>query len=181
MPVKRLYLFSLIIVICLLFVFSPLMQAKTYSPSNETDIIVTSDKNRALQAMLGSFEIYCFFLGDTEFKQGYYLPLHGRTRTEAIEYLGEGFEYNLAMAIADEYTLFIPELDCLAIRPTDGLPILNKNDIPYLSYNIINNKHIIFSREFSGCYSPSDRYRYQVEMRFYQDHWKISSLSLEEI
>lgn len=181
MPVKRLYLFSLIIVICLLFVFSPLMQAKTCSSSNETDILATSDKNRALQAMLGSFETYSSFLNNTEFKQGYYLPLHGRTRTAAINYLGEGFEYNLATAIVHEYTLFIPELDCLAIRPTDGLPVLNKDDIPHLGYNIINNKHIIFSREFSGCYSPADRYRYQVEMRLYQDHWKISALSLEQL
>jgi hypothetical protein len=181
LPVKRLYLFGLILVICLLFVFSPLMQAKTYSPSNETDIIATSDKNQALQAMLGSFETYCSFLNNTEFKQGYYLPLHGRTRAEAIDYLRKGFEENLATAIVDEYTLFIPELDCLAIRPTDGLPLLNKDDIPYLGYNIIDNKHIIFSREFSGCYSLSDRYRYQVEMRRYQDYWKISALSLEEL
>ena len=174
MPVKKICLFSLTIVTCLLFVFSPLMQAKTCSHSNQTTI-------SALQAMLNSFELYYSYLNDTEIKQGYYLPLHGKTRAEAIDYLGEGFEENLATAIVDEYTCFIPVLDCLAIKPGDGLPVLNKDDIPYLSCNKISNKHIIFSREFTGCYSPVDRYRYQVEMQLYQDHWKISALSLKKL
>lgn len=181
MPVKKIYILSLTIVICLLFVSSPLMQAQTNSPSNKTAMVKATEKDRILQAMLNSFEIYYSFLNDTEAKQGYYLPLHGRTRVEAIDYLGKGFEKNLAIAIVDEYTCFIPELNCLAIKPADGLPVLNQDDIPYLVYKKINNKHIVFSREFTGCYSPGDSYCYQVEMQLYVDHWKISGFILEEI
>lgn len=181
LPVKKIYLFSLTIVICLLFVSSPLMQAQTNSPSSKTVMVKVAEKESILQAMLNSFEIYCSFLNDTEFKQGYYLPLHGRTRTEAVDYLGKGFEGNLATAIVDEYTCFIPQLNCLAIKPTDGLPVLNQDDIPYLGYNKIDNKHVIFFREFTDCYAPGDRYRYQVEMQLYHDHWKISAFRLEEI
>lgn len=181
MPFKKIYLFRLTLVICLLFVFTPLMQAKTTSPSNETTMIATSEKDIALQAMFNGFEIYCSYLNDIEIRPDYYLPLHGRTRAEAIEYLGKGFEKNLATAIVDEYTCFIPELNCLAIKPTDGLPVLNEDDIPYLGYQKFNNEHIVFSREFTNCYSPGDCYRYQIEMRLYQDHWKISAFRLEEI
>lgn|GEM_PF-1094771 len=181
MPIKNIFLFSLTLIICLLFVFSPLMQAKTNSPSNETAIIATLEKDSALQAMFNCFEIYCSFLNDTEVKRGYYLPLHGRTRAEAIDYLETGFQENLAMAIVNEYTYFIPELHRLAIKPGDGLPVLNGDDIPYLNYKKLNNDHIVFSREFTGCYSPEDCYRYQVEMRLYQDHWKISAFSLREV
>lgn len=181
MPVKKIYLFSLTIIICLLFVSSPLMQAQTNFPSNTTAMVKATEKENILQAMFNSFEIYCSFLNDTEVKQGYYLPLHGRTRAEAIDYLRKGFEENLAVAIVDEYTCFIPDLNCLAIKPTDGLPVLNQDDIPNLDYQKLNNEHIVFSREFTGCYSPEDCYRYQVEMRLYQDHWKISAFRLEEI
>ena len=181
MPFKKIYLFRLTLVICLLFVFTPLMQAKTTSPPNETTMIATSEKDIALQAMFNCFEIYCSFLNDTEVKRGYYLPLHGRTRAEAIDYLETGFQENLAMAIVNEYTYFIPELHRLAIKPGDGLPVLNEDDIPYLGYQKFNNEHIVFSREFTNCYSPGDCYRYQIEMRLYQDHWKISAFRLEEI
>jgi len=181
LPVKNFYLFSLIIVICLLFVSSPLMQAQTNSPSNKTAMVKAAEKESILQAMLNSFQIYCSFLNDIEVKQGYYLPLHGRTRAEAINYLRKGFEESLAVAIVDEYTCFMPELNCLTIKPADGLPVLNQDDIPYLGYKKISNKHIIFSREFTGCYSPGDCYRYQVEMQLYQDQWKISAFSLQEV
>ena len=181
MPIRNIFLFSLTLIICLLFVFSPLMHAKTNSPSNKIAMVKAAEKDVILQAMLNSFEIYCSFLNDTEVKKGYYLPLHGRTRTEAIDYLEKGFEENLATAIVNEYTYFIPELNCLAIKPADGLPVLNQGDIPYLNYNQINNKHIVFSREFTGCYYPEDCYRYQVEMQLYQDQWKISAFSLREV
>lgn len=180
MPVNKIYLFSLTIIICLLFVFPPLMQAKTCSP-NEMTIATTAKKDSALEAMLGSFEIYYSFLNDIKIKQGYYLPLHGQTRTEAINYLEEGFAENLATAIVDEYTCFIPELECLAIMPGDGLPVLKKDDIPHLGCKKISDKYIVFSREFVRCYSLEDRYRYQVEMQLYDDHWKVSALRLEEI
>jgi hypothetical protein len=180
-PVKNFFLMSFTIVICLLFLFSPFTESKTYFPSNQIAIVAIADKDDALQAMLNGFELYGSFLNDIEFQQGYYLPLHGKTRAEAINYLGGGFEKNLAASIVDEYTCFIPELNCLAIKPVEGLPLLNKEDIPYLSCDEINNEHIIFSREFTSCYSPIDRYLYQVEIRLYQDHWKISALSLDEL
>jgi hypothetical protein len=180
LPVKKLYLFSLTIVICLLFVSLPLMQAKTCYPS-ETTITRVAEKDSAIQAMLDGFKLYNSYFNAIEFKQGYYLPLHGRTRAEAIDYLGQVFEKNLATAIVDQYTCFIPALHCLAVKPGDGLPLLNHDDIPYLSCQVISDKHIIFSREFTGCYSPGDRYRYQVEMQLYQDHWKISALNLDEL
>lgn len=180
MLVKKIYLFSVIIVFSLLFVCSPIMQAKTCYPS-ETTITRVVEKGSAMQAMLDSFKLYNSYFNDIEFKQGYYLPLHGRTRAKAIDYLGQGFEKNLATAIVDQYTCFIPDLHCLAVRPADGLPVLNQDDIPYLSCQGISDKHIIFSREFTGCYSPGDRSRYQVEMQLYQDHWKISALNLDEL
>lgn len=156
------------------------MDAKTLSFSNE-NADAGVEKDSAMQAMLDCFEIYHSFLNNTEIKQGYYLPLHGKTMIEAISYLKEGFEENLAADIVDEYTCFIPELNCLAIRPCDGLPVLNQNDIPYLRYKKINNTHIVFSRQYTDCYSTGDCYRYQVEMQLYQDHWKISALSLDEL
>jgi hypothetical protein len=181
LPIKKIYLVSLIILISLSFVFSPLMEAKTCSLSNQTTVVPIGEEDGALEAMLNSFKLYFSYFNDTEIKQGYYLPIHGRTRVEAINYLKKGFDVHLATAIVDEYTWFIPELSCLAIRPGDGLPILNGDDIPCISYYKISNEHVIFSREFTGCYSPTDRYRYQVEMQLYQDDWKISALSLEEL
>lgn len=178
LPFKKIFLINLIF-ICLIL-FPPLMGAKTCSSANE-NALAGVEKDSAMQAMLNCFEIYCSFLNNTEIKQGYYLPLHGRTMAEAIDYLEKGFEENLARAIVDEYTCFVPELNGLAIKPTDGLPVLNQDDIPYLSYNRISDKHIVFSREFTDCYSPGDCYRYQVEMRLHQDHWKISAFRWEEI
>lgn len=182
MPYKKIIISFILVVFCLVFIFTPFRQAESYpsSASSPTSIKPPSD-DTALPAMLNSFKLYYSFLGDVDSQQGYQLPRHGKNRAAAIEYLSAGFATELATAIVDEYTWLIPELGCLAIKPGDGLPIINTNDLPYLTCNQISNRNVIFSREFTGCYSPHDRYLYLVEMKLYEGRWKVSDLSLEEL
>ncbi len=179
--------FPKIVILSLIFVsFQPAWAFPSYlqigyaSPSIAMSDARLSAEDPALNAMVDSFKLYYSFFNDCDYQQGYQLPRHGINRKTAIEYLSAGFETELATAIVDEYTWIMPELDCLAIKPGDGLPIINEEDLSHLTCSRINDSKIVFSREFTGCYSPHDRYIYQVEMRLYEDQWKISALSLDQ-
>lgn len=163
--------------LCLAFVFSFFIPV---SPATGITDAEPSSEEIALEAMLKSFNLYCSFFNDCDYWQGYQLSRHGITRAAAIEYLSHGFETELAAAIIDEYTWIIPERDCLAINPCDGLPVLHAEGLPPLTCNRINDRNIIFSVEFNDCYSPNDRYIYQVEMKYYGNRWKIAAFSLEK-
>lgn len=178
MPYKKTLILSLIsAALCLAFVFSSFIPA---SPSTCITDAGPSPEEIALEAMVKSFKLYHSFFNDFDYQQGYQLSRHGITREAAIEYLSLGFETELATAIIDEYTWIIPERGCLAIKPCDGLPILHEGDLPPLTCNRINDRNIVFSEEFTGCYSPNDRYVYRVEMKYHGNRWKISALSLDK-
>lgn len=169
------------LLLCLAFVFIPFRPAESYpSPSNCVNKAKSSCEDIALAAMLNSFELYYSFFNDVTCNQGYQLPRHGKSREAAIAYLSIGFETELATAIVDEYTWIIPELNCLAIKPCDGLPIINIDDLPHLTCSQINNSNIIFSREFTDCYFHNDHYLYQVQMKLYKDQWKVSAINLDK-
>jgi len=160
--------------LCLALVFFPFNQAEGSSFPAET---ISNDS--ALNALLNGFNLYSSFLTDTYDKQEYQIPRHAANRSDAIRYLATGFEFNLAAAIVDEYTWAMPDLS-MAIRPCDGLPVINQEDIPNLTCKQINDNHVVFVRVLSGCYSPDDNYLYQVEMKKYDGLWKISGLSMDK-
>jgi len=160
----------------------PIIQATVHTGiANNPPWIQEEEKDIVLKAMLANFFILSSFLNEVEVKQGYLLLRQAKNREEAINYLSQAFSNDLAIAIVDEYTWYIPELNCLAIKAGEGVPILTHEDIPYLNWKPIAKDCIVFSRNFSDCYSPGDIYCYQVEMRLYESKWKISGLSLIEL
>ncbi|MGI5912084.1 MAG: hypothetical protein ACOX6E_05850 [Syntrophomonadaceae bacterium] len=164
-----------------IIIFLSVIQEKSFSqPCAPTIKNEELYNNTTYNAMLNSFAILSSFLNDVNVQNGYLIPQNGQTREMSIQYLSKGFVIEMATAILDEYTWLIPDVG-LAIKPCDGLPILNSDDLPYLTYTPVSETCIIFTRHFRSCFSPDDHYCYSIEMTLYENCWKISRLSLEKL
>lgn len=134
-------------------------------------------------AVVNSFDLFSSLLQDVYYMRDSVYPVVNKAASlkDAINYLGSGFEADLAEDIANGFLGWDEELSKLVVIPTDSIPIITLSDRKEVKITFINENHAVVQREYENCYREQDRYLYTIHMQKEAAGWKISELSLEEI
>lgn len=98
-------------------------------------------------------------------------------RAEAAAWLSQGFESQLAASVVDCYLQPDPELNGMAVIVTDSIPIITATDHNLCQVTQLDTVTARLDRVYSNCYSPGDRWLYQVTVKKYE-RWKIADIRL---
>jgi hypothetical protein len=126
--------------------------------------------------MFRGFAVYSAFLGECRSDGIYQIPLNGSNKARALNYLSQSFEPYLAAAIVEECTRWDDSVQSLVIIPTDGIPVLTRDDSDKIRTLGQDSATSVFEREYTDCYEPGDRYLFRVTMKKSGDNWKIGAL-----
>lgn len=134
-------------------------------------------------AVVDSFALFSSLLEDVS-DQGdpiYPVVCHAENLKNAIAYLRQGFQADLAETMAHYYLGWDEESARLVVIPTDSIPLLTMADRKETSIVFINDHHAVLQRIYQKCYAEQDNYIYTIHVQREDSGWKISELSLEEI
>jgi hypothetical protein len=164
------FLLGTILVIC--FLASSALSPTVDGISNEDQL------NPVLEDIVADYELYSSLLHDVYYENDYLITNHANTLESASAYLAKGFDQTLAQSMAGYYLKWLPELNKLAVIPTDSIPIISSVDRAYLNMQRISPDKVIIERVYTDCYEPGDKYLYSILAVFKGGHWIISNLQL---
>ncbi|QGT99967.1 hypothetical protein SYNTR_1374 [Candidatus Syntrophocurvum alkaliphilum] len=139
------------------------------------------DDNINEQVFIGiieSFNLYSNFFNEVKYINNESSPVNANTFEEAIDYFSKGFDCKLAKDIVVSFTTMDKNSQNLLIIPTDGIPIIEKEDYDKLEFFIINNYKVVVKKEFKNYFAMDDNYVYFIIVKKINDKWKISNLAL---
>ncbi|SHH14934.1 hypothetical protein SAMN02745221_01794 [Thermosyntropha lipolytica DSM 11003] len=174
------------LLICMLLSFCFLSQNPLYAgeapniifPAGGTS---SGDKqNLLVYELIYRYTFYQLFLQESHLEKGFIISNHGENFADLVQYLEQGFSPKLAQQIVSYVTAYQPEIGKQAIIPKEGLPLITKEDLPFIRWDI-EEEGIIFTRTYQidlpDCSSTID---YKIYTRFTQGGLKIYKLELEE-
>jgi len=141
----------------------------------------TDDFDKIFFDMVADYELFTSLCQDVYPFQQYNLALHATNPDTANAYLSTGFSPDLAQAISTCYLQWLPEIDKIAIIPTDSIPVITNEDRGCLNMRRISPDEIIMERIYSDCYIIGDRYLYSITARRSSSRWIICGLKLEPL
>ncbi len=141
--------------------------------SDEFDQIITD--------IVADYEVIHSLLHDVCSQNGYLIAKHAHNTDSASAYLAEGFDQALAQSIVDYYLRWLPELNRLAVVPTESIPIITSADIPYLNIQRISPDMVLIKRLYRNCYEQGDKYLYSITVVFKDGRWLVFDLQLNPL
>lgn len=131
------------------------------------------------QDIVADYALFTSLLYDVYSINQYRVSLHANNPELATAYLTGGFDPSLATDIAGFYLQWLPELNKMAVIPTDSIPIINEKDRPYLNMQQISPDKVVLERIYTNCYEIGDRYLYRITAQQKGGHWIIVDLQLD--
>ncbi|MDD3365626.1 MAG: hypothetical protein PHZ03_11660 [Syntrophomonas sp.] len=131
--------------------------------------------------IVDDYTLYTSLLYDIYSLQQYRVSTHVNNPDSAIAYLSEGFDQPLSSSIVDYCLQWLPDLNKMAVIPTDSIPIITKADKPYLNMRRISPNKVILERIYTDCYEMGDKYLYRITAEQKGGHWIIIDLQLDRL
>lgn len=139
----------------------------------------THTQNLIIDNITADYALYTSLLNQTySFKQ-YQILSCVDNPAAAVQYLAPGFSLSLAQSLVDYYLLWVPEVEKMAVIPTDSIPVITNEDKPYINIRRISPDDVVLERIYTNCYVLGDRYLYRITAHQEQSRWKIVDLYLE--
>lgn len=134
-------------------------------------------------AAVDSFALFSSLLKDVSNQSDAIYPVVNKAANlkDAITYLSQGFQADLAETMANYYLGWDEGLAELVVIPTESIPLLTMADRQETSIVFINDHHAVLQRIYQKCYFEQDSYIYTIHVQKEASRWIISELSLEEI
>jgi len=139
------------------------------------------DPDKIFSDIVADYALFTSLCQDVYPFQQYNLALHATSLDTAKDYLSAGFSPDLAQAISTCYLQWLPEINSIAIIPTDSIPVITNEDRNCINMRRISPEEIIMERIYSDCYSIGDRYLYSITARRSLSRWIICDLQLVSI
>lgn len=134
-----------------------------------------------LDNITADFALYTSLLSQTySFKQ-YQIITCADNPAATVEYLTPGFSPTLAQSLVDYYLQWVPELNKMAVIPTDSIPVITAEDKPYINVRRISPDEVELERIYTNCYEMGDRYFYRITAHQEGSRWIIVDLYLEPV
>jgi hypothetical protein len=129
--------------------------------------------------IIDDYAIYTTLLSDIYSLNQYRISIHANSPDSATAFLSQGFDKFLASAITAYYLQWLPELSKMAVIPTDSIPVITEQDIPYLTMQQISPDMVVLERIYTNCYEIGDKYLYLITAQQKEGKWIIIDLQLD--
>ena len=147
----------------------------------KTDQLSNASCNDIFEDIIADYALYASLLYDVYPVDQYRVSLHANNPDAASAYLRGGFTPALAADIAGYYLQWLPDIEKMAVIPTDSIPIITEADKLYLSIEWISPDKILIYRTYNDCYEPGDRFLYRIIAQAQEDNWIIEDLQLDRL
>ncbi len=177
--VRSLYL-TIAILGLIIFAFPhPLFLEQQSAQGSETH---EEESQQVFAAAMNSFELVSSLFNDVNYVKNSIYPVAVKVDSyqNAVNYLCQGFQPDLAENIAHYYLAWDEDLQKMVVIPTDSIPLITEADRKDSTIVLINDHHAVVQRIYNKCYAENDSYTYIIHLQKEDSVWKISELSLEE-
>lgn len=127
------------------------------------------------------FKLFITLLSDIEFLENFAACKQATNIYEAVNYLEQGFDYELAKNITAYYLHWVPEINRICVIFTDSIPIITESDFDFLDIKLISADKVQLERTYDNCFAENDQYLYQIGLKKAESRWIITSLTLTKI
>lgn len=145
------------------------------------DVSAGDNFNQIFKDLVADYALYNSLMQDSYTFNQYNISLHASSPTMAVAYLSEGFSLPLAQCIVDYYLQWLPEHECIAIIPTESIPIITAADKAHLKMHRLSPEVVVLERIYTNCYEMGDKYLYKITACLKESRWIVIDLQFDRL
>lgn len=160
----------------LFFATTALSQEVSYAELDYINIAdATTQEYMQIYAIVNCFKVYTDYFDSSYTLNDKNISLYAEVKDEALLYLRQGFNEEVARRIIDYYTTWDSNLNRQIILCQEGIPVFTLNDINRCVFNIENDR-ITLQVNYFDSYELGDEHIYYITAHKGEGQWLINDL-----